>query len=128
VKAGSRVHARDRRGLRLLRDSLGERFVVGVVLHTGSHCIRYADDDRIIALPIDRLWTEIAGSSSQSGPVSDTCPRAEMTPWTVPVGCFGGLSGCAGGEGAADLLDGFGQVVHLNFVDAAGAEEHEDAA
>jgi hypothetical protein len=60
VKAGSRVHARDRRGLRLLRDRLGERFVVGVVLHTGSHCIRYADDDRIIALPIDRLWTEIA--------------------------------------------------------------------
>ena len=26
----------------MLRDRLGERFVVGVVLHTGSHCIRYA--------------------------------------------------------------------------------------
>ena len=59
VKAGSRVHARDRRGLRMLRDRLGKRFTAGVVLHTGTHCIRYADDDRIIALPIDRLWTEV---------------------------------------------------------------------
>ena len=60
VKAGSRVHPRDRRGLRMLRDRLGERFIVGVVLHTGTHCIRYADDERIIALPIDRLWTDVA--------------------------------------------------------------------
>ena len=60
VKAGSRVHARDRRGLRMLRDRLGERFAVGVVLHTGAHCIRFADDERIIALPIDLLWTEVA--------------------------------------------------------------------
>lgn len=60
VKAGSRVHSRDRRGLRMLRDRLGERFHVGVVLHTGTHCTRYADDERIIALPIDRLWTDTA--------------------------------------------------------------------
>ena len=60
VKAGSRVHGRDRRGLRMLRDGLGERFHVGVVLHTGTHCTRYADDERIIALPIDRLWTRTA--------------------------------------------------------------------
>lgn len=59
VKAGSRVRARDRRGLRKLRDTLGERFALGVVLHTGPHSVRYrqADDDRIIALPVDRLWS-----------------------------------------------------------------------
>ena len=60
VKAGSRVHPDDRRGLRMLRDRLGKRFTVGVVLYTGTHCIRYADDERIIALPIDRLWTDPA--------------------------------------------------------------------
>ena len=60
VKAGSRIHAADRRGLRMLRDRLADRFIVGVVLHTGTHCVRYADDDRIIALPIDRLWTDTA--------------------------------------------------------------------
>ena len=61
VKAGSRVHPGDRRGLRMLRDRLGKRFTVGVVLHTGTHCIRYADDKHIIALPVDRLWTRTAG-------------------------------------------------------------------
>lgn len=60
VKAGSRVHSDDRRGLRILRDRLGNRFTVGVVLYTGTHCIRYADDERIIALPVDRLWTDPA--------------------------------------------------------------------
>ncbi|MCY3560528.1 MAG: ATP-binding protein [bacterium] len=57
VKAGSRVHPRDRRGLRRLRDLLGERFRGGVVFHTGAHCIRY-NDERIVALPVDRLWAE----------------------------------------------------------------------
>lgn len=57
VKASTRVHPADRRGLRKLRDALGERFRAGVVLHTGPHCVRYADDERIIALPVDRLWS-----------------------------------------------------------------------
>ena len=70
VKAGSRIHTRDRRGLRKLRDTLAERFIVGVVLHTGSHCIRYADDERIIALPIDRLWTQ---ATDRSGANSGGC-------------------------------------------------------
>ena len=56
VKASGRVHRQDRRGLRMLRQALGERFVAGVVFYTGTHSARYADDDRIIALPIDRLW------------------------------------------------------------------------
>lgn len=58
VKSGSRIHPKDRRGLRILRDALGDRFTAGVVLYTGPHSIRYKDaDERIIALPIDRLWT-----------------------------------------------------------------------
>ena len=58
VKAGARIHARDRRSLQKLRDVVGKRFTVGVVLHAGAHSIRY--DDRIIAVPIDRLWTGIS--------------------------------------------------------------------
>ncbi len=62
VKAGSRIHPKDRRGLRILRDALGDRFTVGVVLYTGPHSIRYRGADAgIIALPIARLWSR-AGS------------------------------------------------------------------
>ncbi|MCY4494224.1 MAG: DUF4143 domain-containing protein, partial [Acidimicrobiaceae bacterium] len=57
VKASGRVHRRDRHGLRRLRETLGKRFVAGVVFYTGAHCVRYRDDERVIALPIDRLWT-----------------------------------------------------------------------
>lgn len=58
VKSGSRMRSKDRRGLRLLRDTLGDRFKVGVVLHTGPYATRYKGaEERIIALPVDRLWT-----------------------------------------------------------------------
>lgn len=58
VKASTRVHERDRRGLRALRERLGERFRAGVVFHTGAYGVGYRDpaDDRILALPIDWLW------------------------------------------------------------------------
>ena len=54
VKAGERVRAADFRGLRKLRDALGDRFLGGVVLHLGSHS--YTPDDRLHAVPVDRLW------------------------------------------------------------------------
>ena len=58
VKSGSRIHPKDRRGLRILRDALGDRFTAGVVLYSGPHSIRYKGADAgIIALPLDRLWT-----------------------------------------------------------------------
>jgi hypothetical protein len=38
-----------------LRDCLGERFVMGVVLHTGPHAVRIGD--RLWALPIEALWS-----------------------------------------------------------------------
>jgi len=54
VKAGERVAAIDFRGLRKLRESLGDRFLGGVVLHLGRRS--YTQDDRLHALPVDRLW------------------------------------------------------------------------
>ncbi len=44
----------DARHLQWLRDELGNRFVSGVVLHTGPHAFELAD--RIIAAPISTLW------------------------------------------------------------------------
>lgn len=54
VKAGERVSAAQFRSLRKLRDALGDRFLGGVVLHLGRH--GYTQDDRLHALPADRLW------------------------------------------------------------------------
>ena len=54
VKAGERVRGADFRSLHKLRDALGDRFLGGVVLHLGRH--GYTQDDRLHALPVDRLW------------------------------------------------------------------------
>jgi len=54
IKAGEAVSSASFRGLCKLRDALGERFVAGAVLHLGHHS--RAHDDRIYALPVDRLW------------------------------------------------------------------------
>ena len=56
VKSAARVTARDARGLRALRDALGDAFNIGIVLHTGE--LTYRLDDRIIVAPIDVLWSE----------------------------------------------------------------------
>jgi predicted AAA+ superfamily ATPase len=56
VKATGRVRSGDVRHLHTLRDALGERFMAGVSLYTGTHAYRV--EDRIYALPIDRLWRE----------------------------------------------------------------------
>ncbi len=54
VKAGTRVDAADLRGLELLRDRLGDRFVQGVVLFGGTHA--QSRGDRVSVLPMRRLW------------------------------------------------------------------------
>lgn len=54
VKAGERVPEKDFRGMRKLRDALGDRFLGGVVLHLGRHA--YTAEERLHALPVDRLW------------------------------------------------------------------------
>jgi len=55
VKASGQVTGHDARHLRHLRDALGERFLTGVALYTGTRAYRL--DDRLYAAPIDRLWS-----------------------------------------------------------------------
>ncbi len=55
VKAGAAVSTGAARGLRHLRDRLGDRFVAGLVLGTGTQAQRI--DDRIAIAPVDELWT-----------------------------------------------------------------------
>ena len=57
VKAAGQVAGRDMRHLRKLRDALGERFLTGVALHTGTRA--YHVEDRLHVMPIDRIWTPI---------------------------------------------------------------------
>lgn len=54
VKAAAAPTAHDARHLRWLRDELGERFVAGVVLHTGPRTFEL--DRSISAVPIASLW------------------------------------------------------------------------
>lgn len=44
----------DARHLEWLRDEVGDRFVAGVVLHTGPNAFELAD--RVVAAPISTLW------------------------------------------------------------------------
>ena len=54
VKAGSTLKSEHFRGLRFLRDRLGDRFIGGYVLNTSSHGVPFGD--RLGALPISALW------------------------------------------------------------------------
>jgi uncharacterized protein len=54
IKASSAPTSADARHLAWLRDELGDRFVAGVVLHTGPRAFRLADG--ITAAPISVLW------------------------------------------------------------------------
>jgi uncharacterized protein len=55
VKAGAAPTPADARHLAWLRDSLGDRFLAGVVLHTGPDV--FGLDDGIQAAPIAALWS-----------------------------------------------------------------------
>ncbi len=55
VKAAAGVDHSDARGLRALRDILGDAFNAGFVLNTGE--VTYRLEDRIIVAPADRLWS-----------------------------------------------------------------------
>lgn len=57
VKSASRVTGDDLKGLRKLREATGAAFVAGVVLYLGERSYSY--DDRLHAMPVDRLWMEI---------------------------------------------------------------------
>lgn len=55
IKAGAAPRAADAKHLIWLREHLGNRFVRGVVLHTGPYVFEL--DDRITAAPICTLWS-----------------------------------------------------------------------
>ena len=55
VKASSTVTSTDTRWLTMLREELGDRFVAGVVLHTGQTAVSVSD--RVWAAPIEIIWT-----------------------------------------------------------------------
>jgi len=54
VKADAAPGADTTQHLKWLRDQLGQRFVVGVVFHTGPRSFELGD--RIAAVPISALW------------------------------------------------------------------------
>ena len=54
IKASAAPRPGDARHLLWLRDELGDRFLGGVVLHTGPH--RYPLGERITAAPVSTLW------------------------------------------------------------------------
>lgn len=54
VKASMTYQADQFKGLRALRDQLGDRFLCGIVLGTAPHGYRYAD--RLWGLPLAALW------------------------------------------------------------------------
>lgn len=65
VKSATSVNAADAKGLRFLRDRLGNRFLVGVVLHTGSLTANLGD--RIWTTPVNALW----GGSTPADPAAE---------------------------------------------------------
>jgi len=54
VKLSATVISKDFRGLRKLRDAVGDRFQAGVVLYDGEDTIPFGD--RMAAVPIQRMW------------------------------------------------------------------------
>jgi len=57
VKASSSVTAHDARHLAWMREELGDRFIAGVVFHTGPRAFPLGD--RITALPISVMWGKL---------------------------------------------------------------------
>ena len=60
VKVSAAPRASDAHHLIWLRDQLGERFVRGVVLHTGPRA--YEIDEHILAAPIATVWSHSAAA------------------------------------------------------------------
>jgi hypothetical protein len=58
VKAAASASAADFRGLRHLRDKLGDRFKAGVLLYTGPSTVPFGD--RLAAVPLCGLWANAA--------------------------------------------------------------------
>jgi predicted AAA+ superfamily ATPase len=59
VKANAKPDADDAKHLAWLRNELGERFIAGVIFHTGPRT--FSLGDRITAAPISTLWPDVRG-------------------------------------------------------------------
>jgi len=57
ITANERVSGRDFKGLRKLREALGDRLIAGVALSTGLRS--YTFEDRLHVMPLDRLWRPV---------------------------------------------------------------------
>ncbi len=82
VKASGTAPAAAPRAMRALRDQLGDRFVGGVVLHTGPETVELDHD--IVAAPISALWEHgprLAGSGSPPPPSAEA--PSSLTPARV---------------------------------------------
>jgi hypothetical protein len=55
VKLSGTVVAKDFRGLKKMREAVGDRFTTGVVLYDGEDTIPFGDG--LAAVPLSRLWT-----------------------------------------------------------------------
>ena len=56
VKASATAGREDFRGLRLLRERLGERFAFGALVYTGRATVPFGD--RLAAIPLEGLWAD----------------------------------------------------------------------
>lgn len=68
AKAGVSVGEKDFRGLRGLRDALGERFRAGVVLYGGSETVPFGR--QLSAAPVSSLWTSHWSAAREALPPS----------------------------------------------------------
>ncbi|BCJ56245.1 hypothetical protein Asp14428_77200 [Actinoplanes sp. NBRC 14428] len=64
VKAASTVGPDDFRGLRRLADRLGDDFIAGVVLYTGTSTLPFGD--KLRAMPVSALWQVRSPAASSS--------------------------------------------------------------
>ncbi|MFA6263133.1 MAG: ATP-binding protein [Candidatus Babeliales bacterium] len=57
IKSSETVSSNDLKGLKMLRDSLDEKFVHGILLYSGTTSVPFGD--KLTALPISSLWSNI---------------------------------------------------------------------
>lgn len=58
IKANEKIGKSDFKGMRKLRDALGDRFIAGIGFITGTRSYS-GYDDRIHVMPVDRLWQRV---------------------------------------------------------------------
>lgn len=125
VKAGAAPGPRDARHLAWMRDQLGDRFVRGVVLHTGPRPFELGD--RLWALPIWALWAPESDPDHRDRDVA----MGEQVPQVVVVTGSIWSPGTATSEQGVDDVAGGGPGDQLagsaGFGEAGGADvDHAD--